>query len=60
MGEIWKWCSENVTWVFSGIGVFIISLLIGRAVVRKNSQVIKEKSSGIQAGRDVKINITEK
>jgi len=56
MNELLKWCGENAKWVFSGIGVFIISIFVGWVAVRKHSQVIKENSSGIQAGRDVKIN----
>lgn len=55
MDEILKWCVENARWVFSGIGVFVISLLFGWMAVRKHTQVIKGNSSGIQAGRDVKI-----
>lgn len=56
MNEIVKWCGENATWVFSGIGVFVLSLIVGWVRARKHTQVIKRKSSGIQAGRDVKIN----
>jgi len=56
MNEIVKWCVENARWVFSGIGVFGLSLVVGWAWARKHTQVIKGKSSGTQAGRDVKIN----
>lgn len=56
MSEIVKWCGENVTWVFSGIGVFALSLIVGWVRARKHTQVIKGKSTGIQAGRDVTIN----
>jgi len=55
MDQILTWFAQNGKWVFSGIGVLAISLLLGRIAVRKNSQVIKGNSSGIQAGRDVKI-----
>jgi hypothetical protein len=56
MEDFLKWCGEHAKWVFSGIGVFIISMFVGWGAVRKHSQVIKGKSSGIQAGRDVTVN----
>lgn len=49
--------SENVQWIFSGIGVFVLGFFITKKVIKNKSQTIKNKSTGIQAGRDVKINI---
>ena len=64
MDEVLKWLGENVKWVFSGIGVSVVVTVLGilfrRAWVRKYTQVIKGKSSGIQAGGDVKINTGRK
>lgn len=57
MNEIVNWIETNIPWIFSGIGVFIIGLLIFKKSNKKsNKQTIKNNSSGIQAGRDVKIN----
>lgn len=55
MDKLLRWCIENYSWVFSGIGVFIVSLLFGWGFTskKKKNQVIKGKSSGIQAGRDI-------
>lgn len=71
MNEAFKWLAENVEWVFSGSGTYVVAgivslvvavlgILIRRAWVRKHTQVIKGKSSGIQAGRDVNINAGRK
>lgn len=50
---------KNSEWIFSGIGVFILSLfLIKKKVKSKKNKVkqnIKNHSVGIQAGRDVNI-----
>lgn len=56
MGEIVDWILNNVEWVFSGIGVFILGFFIYRRNGKKNKQIVKNFSSGIIAGRDVKIN----
>jgi len=55
--EITNWITDNYTWFFSGIGVFIIGLFITRKAIKKNRQVIKNNSTGIQAGGNVKISI---
>ncbi len=54
--EIINWITDNVTWIFSGIGVFILGFFITKKVRKKNSQTIRNNSSGIQAGRDVNVN----
>jgi hypothetical protein len=57
MEEILNWIIKNSTWIFSGIGVFVLGLFIyNRAKKKRISQRIGNKSFGIQAGRDVKIN----
>jgi len=57
MTDIINWIETNVTWIFSGIGVFIIGIFVYRnKKQKKNKQIIKNKSSGIQAGGDIKIN----
>jgi uncharacterized membrane protein YjfL (UPF0719 family) len=55
--EITKWIVENSTWIFSGIGVFILGFFITKKVMNKNKQTIKNSSTGIQAGGNVKISI---
>lgn len=57
ISEIINWITNNYTWVFSGIGVFIIGFFITRKAIKKNKQTIKNSSTGIQAGGDVKISI---
>ena len=54
---------NNIEWIFSGIGVFIIALVIRMFLNRKRKktsnirQKIKsgKKSTNIQAGRDLEI-----
>ena len=59
------WIVDNKEWLFSGIGVVVIAW-IGRIIYRKrqahSSQNIRsgDKSTSIQAGRDVQINIESK
>jgi hypothetical protein len=51
---------EAVPWVFSGIGVFIISVLIKGKVDKWQKQNIKKNSIGYQAGGDININQEKK
>ena len=64
MEDILNWFAKNTNWVFSGIGVFgfglIIRFFVLRARARKSVQIINDKSTGIQAGRNVNINTNEK
>ena len=54
MEQILEFLSNNYEWIFSGIGVFIISFfLIKKSKGQK--QKVGDISVGIQAGRDVKI-----
>ena len=55
ISEILKWIVDNMEWIFSGIGISILGLLINKNIQNKRSQVIKGKSSGMQAGRDINI-----
>lgn len=43
MNDLFIWLSKNITWIFSGIGVFGISLLIMRY---KNNTRKKDKERG--------------
>ena len=59
------WVIENVQWIFSGIGVAIITAVVGFAIRRKRagipSQQIRsaEGSTNIQAGGDVRLSIDQ-
>ena len=56
MEEILSWIIDKITWIFSGIGVFILGLFINnRAKKKRVSQEIKNKSFGIQAGKNIRI-----
>lgn len=51
---------EHYKWFFSGLGVFIIGLIIYRQKVKnriskRQNQKIGKGSTGIQAGRDINI-----
>lgn len=54
-----QWIIDNKEWIFSGAGVFILSLIIGLIIKRKSSsnQVQKSgaKSTNYQAGGDINI-----
>lgn len=54
-----QWILNNKEWVFSGVGVFILtivgSIIFKTKSCKKNTQNIGDNSFGIQAGRDVKI-----
>lgn len=43
---------EHITWVFSGIGVFILSVFWGIKRLKKNNNKIKNGDNNIQSGRD--------
>jgi hypothetical protein len=55
-----QWLIDNKEWVFSGIGVFVLSLFLQFLFNKKESKSIKQKiksgknSINIQAGGDVK------
>ncbi|PKP34284.1 MAG: hypothetical protein CVU00_07465 [Bacteroidetes bacterium HGW-Bacteroidetes-17] len=55
MEQILDFFANNYEWIFSGIGVFIISFFVIRKQKGQN-QKVGNNSTGIQAGRDVKIN----
>lgn len=54
-----KWLIANKEWVFSGVGVFVLSIIIG--IVFKNKGSVKQvqksgdNSSNYQAAGDIKI-----
>jgi hypothetical protein len=55
-----SWIVENKEWLFSGIGVIVITTIIGFIFNKKNpQQSIKsgDCSHNYQGGRDVNINI---
>ncbi|MCF2649679.1 hypothetical protein [Niallia circulans] len=63
-----NWIIENKEWLFSGVGLTIISFIVGFFIKKKNSelkthqQVIKSgsDSTNIQGGRDVHVTLGEK
>lgn len=55
-----NWIIENKEWVFSGIGVFVISTIIGVFFCRKSSKQIQksgDNSKNYQASGDINIGI---
>lgn len=48
---------NNIQWIFSGIGVFILGFFVTRKIIqgKKVNQKIGNNSTGIQVGRDVNI-----
>ncbi|HBE76476.1 MAG TPA: hypothetical protein DDW65_01650 [Firmicutes bacterium] len=56
-----SWVLNNKEWIFSGIGVFIISLIIGLIVKQKNnikqSQSSGDNCTNIQSADSVEINL---
>jgi|TARA_R100000789_G_C2980257_1_gene143253 hypothetical protein len=62
MNEIIDYIIAEKEWIFSGVGVFILSIFLYRK--SKSSKRFKQKvskdSKGIQAGGDVNINTPKK
>lgn len=47
---------NNYQWIFSGIGVLILSIILGIGInKKKNVQKIGKNSKGVIAGRDITI-----
>ena len=65
-GILLKWIIENVQWVFSGIGVLVLSVVGGIFFKNKSNKSITQsiksgnKSTNIQGGRDVTTSIGDK
>jgi len=65
MEEIWKFISSNYKWIFSGIGVFIVGIII--SLLRKKRKKFSgdiiithgKQSPGIVGG-NYEVNINEK
>jgi len=62
--EVVKLLKDAIPWFFSGIGVFIIGLIIHRQKNKvkkeiKQNQRISKNSYGIQAGGNIEINMGE-
>ena len=56
-----KLATDNIPWIFSGIGVFIIGLFVCKKTLNNTkNQTIKNNSCGIQAGRDINVEIKKK
>lgn len=53
------WLIQNKEWLFSGLGVVVLSTVVGFLFKNKGNQQIKagDKSTNIQGGRDVKVSI---
>lgn len=56
-----EWIIENKDWIFSGIGVLLISLVAGLFAKRhkssKQTQMSGSNSTNYQSGRDINIGI---
>lgn len=54
-----QWIIDNKEWVFSGAGIFIISIIVGVFIKKQSSskQIQKsgDKSTNYQAGGDINI-----
>ena len=54
-----QWVIDNKEWLFSGVGIFIVSALVGLAIRKKTglkqSQKSGSNSTNYQAGGDIKI-----
>ena len=52
-----EWIISNKDWIFSGAGIFIISLIIGlfkkKAISRKQIQKSGKNSTNYQAGKNI-------
>lgn len=58
-GSYMQWIIDNKDWIFSGVGIFIITLIIG-VFARKQSSSKQTQKSGsssnnYQSGRDINI-----
>ncbi|WP_431030139.1 hypothetical protein [Lysinibacillus sp. LZ02] len=56
------WLIENKEWVFSGVGLFIISTIITLFTKTKNKKQVQKvgnNSTAIQVGRDFKVGETD-
>lgn len=63
METIINFVIEEKEWIFSGIGVFVLGLLIYGKTTNlsvKQKQKIRNNSTGIQANGDVNINTNKK
>ena len=58
MEEVWTYIRTNTEWIFSGIGVAVISLVAYLFKRRSSKQYQRggRDSTNIQAGRDININ----
>ena len=58
-----QWIIDNKEWIFSGIGIFIISLIVGffgkKQQTSKQIQKSGPNSTNYQAGGDIKIGDTD-
>jgi len=54
-----QWIIDNKEWIFSGIGIFILSIIAGLFIKRKSflkqSQKSGKNSTNYQAGGDINI-----
>lgn len=49
---------ENYQWLFGGLGASLIAGFLFNKHRASQKQTVKDKSIGIQAGRDVQANVT--
>jgi len=61
MEKIVTWAVDNKEWLFSGLGVFVLSMLVmyfAKAKKNASSQVIRsgDQSTNVQVGGDIHVN----
>lgn len=58
-----EWLAENAHWIFSGIGVFVLSFLIGLLLKNRRRKTIVQKqragkgSVNVQSAGDINIGV---
>ena len=60
MSVIIDFLKENYTWIFSGIGVFIISLFFMSKGSKRTKNSVKNGNGNIQAGGNIITNKSDK
>lgn len=59
--DLFSFIKDNYTWVFSGIGVLAVTLVINIFLKKsKSDNIIQNNAKGIQSQGDIRININDK
>lgn len=58
MNDVWSYILDNAKWIFSGIGVAVVSFIAYFLKRRSTKQYQKggRNSTNVQVGRDININ----